>query len=173
MQTIDVLVKFDEIQKKVVAKQELTDEEATFYRDELLMDWEKKKAALEVAKEVELLARTKAVEFMRDPAKAGTTENVELGNGYKAKMKTPINYGFVKKEDGGINKPLIDKALQRIEKTGPVGELVAERLIKWAPSLSLTEYKQLDEKFKKIIDEVITTSEGTPTLEIVEPKAKK
>lgn len=60
-----------------------------------------------------------------------------------------------------------------MKKDGEAGELIAERLIKWTPELSLTEYKQLSDKYRKIIDDVITASEGMPTLEIVEPKAKK
>lgn len=142
-------------------------------RDRLLVDWQAKQAALAAAKEAEMTARKLAVMFMHDPAKSGTTENVELGGGYKAKMKVPVNYGFVKREDGKTDKARIEKALSKIEKDGEAGELIAERLIKWTPELSLTEYKQLSDKYRKIIDDVVITSEGTPTLEIVEPKAKK
>lgn len=142
-------------------------------RDRLLVDWQAKKAALEVAKEAEMDARKLAVMFMHDPSKSGTTENVELGGGYKATMKVPVRYGFVQNADGKTDKARIEKALSKIEKTGQAGELIAERLIKWTPELSLTEYKQLPDNFKKIIDDVIVTSEGTPTLEIKEPKAKK
>ena len=142
-------------------------------RDRLLVDWQAKKAALEVAKEAEMDARKLAVMFMHDPSKSGTTENVELGGGYKATMKVPVRYGFIQNADGKTDKARIEKALSKIEKTGQAGELIAERLIKWTPELSLTEYKQLPDNFKKIIDDVIVTSEGTPTLEIKEPKAKK
>ncbi|QEG09350.1 hypothetical protein PM395_gp56 [Xanthomonas phage Samson] len=142
-------------------------------RDRLLVDWQAKKAALEVAKEAELEARKLAVMFMHDPAKSGTTENVELGGGYKATMKVPVRYGFVQNAEGKTDKARIEKALSKIEKTGQAGELIAERLVKWTPELSLTEYKQLPDNFRKIIDDVIVTSEGTPTLEIKEPKAKK
>lgn len=150
-----------------------TEAEYIAERDRLLVDWQAKKAALEVAKENEIAARKLAVLMMHDPAKSGTTENVELGGGYKAKMKVPVNYGFIKREDGKTDKARIEKALSKIEKTGEAGELIAERLIKWTPELSLTEYKALPDNFRKIINDVIITSEGTPTLEIVEPKAKK
>lgn len=142
-------------------------------RDRLLIDWQNKGAALAAAKEQEMTARKLAVMFMHDPSKTGTTENVELGNGYKAKMKVPVRYGFIQNSEGRTDKKRIEKALGWIESDGEAGELVADRLIKWTPELSLTEYKQLPDRFKKIIDEVIVTSEGTPTLEIVEPKAKK
>lgn len=142
-------------------------------RDRLLVDWQAKKAALDTAKEAELEARKLSVMFMHDPAKSGSTENVELGGGYKAKMKVPVRYGFIQNDAGRVDKARIEKALSKIEKTGEAGELIAERLVKWTPELSLTEYKQLSDKFRSIIDDVIITTEGTPTLEIVEPKAKK
>lgn len=151
-----------------------TDAEFEAERTRLLLDWEAQKTALEVAKEREMIARKAVVNFAFDPNKTSGTERVELGNGYELKAVKKINYGWIKDEAGKLNKKLIDRALEKIEKIGgAVGELVAERLVKWEPSLSLTEYKQLDDKFKKVIDEVIVTSEGAPTLEIIAPKAPK
>lgn len=150
-----------------------TEQAYTVERDFRLMDWQNKKAALETAKQDELQARAAAVIFMHDPSKSGKTETVDLGGGYAAKFKVPLNYGFVKNADDKIDKKKIDAALSKIEKDGALGEHIAERLVKWSPSLSLSEYKTLSEKHKKIIDEVIVTSEGTPTLEIKEPKTKK
>lgn len=141
-------------------------------RDRLLVDWQAKKDALEVAKEQELSARKASVMFMHDPSKSGTTENVDLGGGYKVVMKVPVRYGFIQNEAGRVDKVRIEKALSKIEKDGEVGELIAERLVKWTPELSLTEYKQLPEKYRKIIDDVIITSDGTPTLEIKGPKVR-
>ena len=151
-----------------------TEAEFVAERDRLLLAWEESKKALEVAKEKEMEQRKAVVAFAFDPNKESGTERIELDNGYQAKAVKKVNYGFVKTEDGKLNKAAIDKALAKIEKVGgTVGELIAERLVKWTPDLSLTEYKQLDEKFKKIIDEVIVTSEGAPTLEIIAPKTPK
>ena len=151
-----------------------TEAEFVAERDRLLLAWEESKKALEVAKEKEMEQRKAVVAFAFDPNKESGTERIELGNGYQAKAVKKVNYGFLKTEDGKLNKAAIDKALAKIEKVGgAVGELIAERLVKWTPDLSLTEYKQLDEKFKKIIDEVIVTSEGAPTLEIIAPKTPK
>lgn len=149
-----------------------TEAEFIAERDRLLLAWEESKKALEVAKEKEMEQRKAVVAFAFDPNKESGTERIELGNGYQAKAVKKVNYGFVKTEDGKLNKAAIDKALSKIEKTGPAGELIAERLVKWTPDLSLTEYKQLPEKLKSIIDEVIVTSEGAPTLEIIAPKSK-
>lgn len=142
-------------------------------RNRLLVSWQKKKIELEALKASEIKTRKLIVMFMHNPLKSGTIENVELGGGYKAKIKVPINYGFIKNDEGKIDRARIEKALSKIEKGGEAGELIADRLVKWLPELSLSEYKTLPDKFRKIIDDVIVTSEGTPTLEIVEPKTKK
>lgn len=151
-----------------------TDEEFETERTRLLLLWTQAKEQLEAAKAVEMEYRTAVVNFAFDPNKQSGTERIELGNGYELKAVKKINFGWIKDEAGKLNKRAIDKALEKIEKVGgAVGELIAERLVKWTPDLSLTEYKQLDEKFKRIIDEVIVTSEGAPTLEIIPPKAAK
>jgi len=142
-------------------------------RDRLLAQWEITKKTLERAKEVEMELRKINVAFLSDPAKHKGTENVELGGGYKATMVKKINYGFVKNADGKIDKHAIDDALDAIEEKIESGKLIAERLIKWTPDLSLTEYNQLPDAAKAIIDKVIVTTDAAPTLEIKAPKAAK
>lgn len=153
--------------KKTGEVETYTEEAYQAERNRRLMAWQEAKDALETAKANELSLRVLAVDFMADPEKVGTTENVDLGNGYKAKMKTPLRYGFLKNAEGKLDKAQIDKALSKIEKDGDAGELIAERLVKWTPDLSLTEYKLLSAKHKTIIDSVLVVSEGAPTLEIV------
>lgn len=159
--------------KKTGQVRELTDEQFIAERDKLLVDWQEKQRLLQVAKEAEIEARKACVDFAFDPNKQSGTERIGLGCGYEAKAVKKLNYGFIKTEDGKTDKARIEKALQRIEKDGPAGELIAERLIKWTPDLSLTEYKQLPDKYRKIIDEVVVTTEGTPTLEIIPPKGQR
>lgn len=152
---------------------DLTPQEHIFFRDCLLSQWEEAKKQLEVAKEVEMSLRKQIVSFAFDPDKQSGTERIDLANGYELKAVKKVTYGWVKDYDGNVDKDAIETALAKIEKTGAVGELVASRLVKWNPGLSLTEYKQLDTKFKTIIDKVIVTDSGAPTLEIISPKAPK
>jgi hypothetical protein len=143
-------------------------------RDALFLALDNAKKALEVAKAVEIEARIAAVDFGFDQEKVKGTERIQLGNGYVAKAVKKINYGWLKNADGKVDKDKIEAALQKIEKdAGSVGELIAERLVKWSPELSITEYDKLNEKHRKIIDQVIVTTSGTPTLEIIAPKAAK
>lgn len=160
------------IDKVTGAMTEYTDADFEKVRDQLLVHWQEAKEALEKAKEAEMFLRKKVVDFAFDPNKQSGTENVDLGNGYKLKAVKKLNYGFIKNDENKLDKAAIDKALAKIEKDGAVGELIAERLVKWTPDLSLSEYKLLSDKHKAIIDSVIVTSEGSPTLEIVEPKNK-
>jgi len=64
-----------------------------------------------------------------------------------------------------------------------MGPFIADRLVSWKPTFLLTEYRQLCEdeakgdKFAKsvlnIVNEMLTITEGAPSLEIKEPKVKK
>ena len=90
-----------------------TEAEFVAERDRLLLAWEESKKALEIAKEKEMEQRKAVVAFAFDPNKESGTERIELGNGYQAKAVKKVSYGFVKTEDGKLNKAAIDKALAK------------------------------------------------------------
>jgi len=143
-----------------------------------LKEWEDSKIALQAAKDAEADLRVKFVKFAFDSAKLSGTERIPLHNGYEAKAVKKLNYKFVAPE--GIKVvDAVDKALTQIEALGGEAPFIADRLVKWSADLSLTEYNKLDEggevgkAIKNIINGVIETTEGMPTLEIVPPKAKR
>lgn len=167
-------VEVDRIEKAIEWKGPLSDSEKTFYQTHLLTAWENSKVALERAKVAEMNLRKQIVAFSFDPNKKSGTERIELANGYELKAVKKLNYGFIKNSDGKrVNKLAIDAALTAIEKIDPVGALIAERLVKWDPTLSLTEYNQLSPQMKAEIDKVIVVTDGAPSLEIVPPKGTK
>ena len=142
----------------------------TANRDAKILAWEAAVKALAAAKDAEAALRKEvlAEAFAFDPeALREGTENFELGNGYKLKAVFKISRNLNNENEA------VDKVLSKIEKTGPEGAFIAERLVKWKPELSVSEYKKLPEKFKKMIDEVVTSKEATPSLELVAPKAPK
>lgn len=142
-------------------------------RDFLLQKWEESKTALETAKADEMAARKSFVDFSFDPNKKEGTERIELHNGYEAKAVKKLNYTF-KSYDPNIEvADAVDITLQKLEALSPEGKFVANRLVKWTPSLSLSEYRELNPEFKAIVDTVIETKEGAPTLEIIAPKGSK
>lgn len=138
-------------------------------RDSKIMLWQEAVKRLAFAKEAEAILRKEVLKeaFSFDSDDREGTENVELGNGYKLKAVFKLNRRLNNKDDA------VDKVLSKIEKTGAEGQFIADRLVKWKPELSLTEYKNCPDKFKKLIDEVLTASPATPSLELVEPKVKK
>lgn len=91
----------------------------------------------------------------------GKTHNQPLGNGYVLKGKRPINYK--------VDADKADAALDELSALGNEGSFVADRLVKWEPKLSVSEYGKLTEAQRAIIDKVVTTTPGLPTLEIKEP----
>lgn len=138
-------------------------------RDQLIMVWKQANEDLAAAKEREMQLRLQLAktEFKFDEnALESCTENIELGNGYKLKCEKKISYSLNNKDDA------VDKVLTKIEKSDAEGAFIANRLVRWKPELSVSEYKKLDAKYKKIIDEVVTTKAATPSLTLVEPKAK-
>ena len=141
----------------------------TANRDAKILAWEAAVKALAAAKDAEAALRKEvlAEAFAFDPeALREGTENFELGNGYKLKAVFKISRNLNNENEA------VDKVLSKIEKTGPEGAFIAERLVKWKPELSVTEYKKLPEKFKKLFDEVVTSKEAIPSLELVAPKPK-
>jgi hypothetical protein len=136
-----------------------------------LTAWNAVSVELDRLKLLETHMRKAAVSIYFPTGSEGT-QNYDLGNGYKLKVVKKLNYKFAGNE-------LVDKALDAIAKLGNDGEgkFIAERLVKFDPRLSATEYKALDpkipahKKIKDAIDAVLTITEGTPSLEVVAPKA--
>jgi len=130
-------------------------------RDMAIMSWRNAKQTLDAAKENEMQMRKNLTNLLfPNPVKG--TQRFNLGNGYSIKLVHKLNYK--------LDKDRVEQALDKIEAQGPKGELIAERLVKFTPELSQTEYKLLSEIDKKIIDEVLTVEPGAPTLELEEPK---
>lgn len=131
----------------------------------VMLEWTKAQAALNDAKLNEAVLR-KAVFELKFPNPSEGTQRAELGNGYFLKAVHKINYTLDDK-DGKT-----DKALEELEKTGNEGAFLADRLVSWKPELSISEYRKLAPQYKAIIDTVLTTRPGMPTLEIETPKEK-
>lgn len=156
----------------------LTDWDREFYFRHKLKEWQDAQIALAAAKEKEMELRKVCVALGFDTDKTGTQHH-DLGGGYDAKAVVKMNWGFVKTPDGTkVDKRRIESVLSKIEATGPVGELIANDLVKWTPDLSLTTYNKLLQNeatiaFKAMIDEVIVKTNAAPTLDIIAPKGKK
>lgn len=143
--------------------------------DQLLLEWQKKKDAIEKAKEEEMELRKYIVkrEFPK-PEEGMNTK--DLGEGYQLKAGVKFNYKLA-------DNDVVEDCLNHIAALGNEGPFIADRLVGWTPSFKLTEYRLLCEakdkgeeraiKILDIIEKMLTISEAAPTLEIKEPRKKK
>lgn len=140
-------------------------------RDMLLEAWEHSKVVLERAKETEMELRKASFAYTFVDAKEGTNR-VDLGGGYSLKGVRKVNYKIAASNDQ------VDEAEDKAAKIGNEGTFLFERIITWTPNFSKSEYNKLEEsnpthvEVKKLIDGLIETTDGAPTLEIEAPKAK-
>jgi hypothetical protein len=153
-------------------KKALTVEE----RDALLNKWLSAKNALEQAKDAEMQLRKQIVAdiIQAKPGEKGT-RNFELNAGYKLKAVLKLNYK--------LNNDEVDSTLDRIEKLGEEGKFIVDRIVKFKPELSVSEYNALNDRantgdvmakaFIKELNKILTIEDASPSLELVEPKAKK
>jgi len=143
--------------------------------DQLLLEWQKKKDAIEVAKAEEMDLRKYIVKREFPKAQEGTNTK-ELGQGYQLKAGIKYNYNLA-------DNDTVEDCLNKISKLGNEGTFIAERLVSWTPSFKLTEYRVIQEEASKgekqaqqildIITEMLTIKEAALTLEIKAPKSKK
>jgi|WetSurMetagenome_2_1015567.scaffolds.fasta_scaffold103746_2 hypothetical protein len=137
---------------------------------ELIRNWDAKAKAAKAAVAEERDARAAVVAHVFDGADYGTN-NFDLGNGYTLKYVRSINYTLDTKDvDPNTGASNTDRALDNIRALGNDGQFIADRLVKWKPELSVSEYKLLPNTHKKIIDTVITTKDASPSIEITGPK---
>lgn len=133
-----------------------------------LLAWDHAKKALGAAKALEASLRQEVLkdfyDFGGEADLREGTENLELGNGYKLKATFKLSRKLENKNGETY------KALFAIAENFEGGKLYAERLVKWSPDLSVSEYKKLPADIRAVIDECLTSKAATPSLEIVEPK---
>lgn len=143
--------------------------------DQLLLEWQKKKDAIETAKAEEMELR-KYIVKREFPAKTEGMNNKDLGNGYTLKASVKYNYNLA-------DNDTVEATLDKLSKLGNAGSAISDRLISWKPNFLLTEYRQLQEDKAKgskfaddalnIINSMLTITEAAPTLEIKAPKGSK
>lgn len=139
----------------------------------LLAQHEATKEVLERAKNSEMEARLMLANysFPIGSRKEGVN-NLELADGRTVKLGHKVNYNLVGDNDA------IEKVEEEADKIGNEGTFLIERIITWEAKFSKSEYNKLDpsnpthDKVKKLVDSVLETKAGTPSLEVREPKAK-
>ena len=125
----------------------------------LILEWQAEKAKLDSAKARELELREEIVKRYYDTSTPGT-QNKDLGGGWilKAVVKHTLS---------------LDKDVEKIKAVlNTMPDFISKHLVSWKPSLSKREFDKLEGKHKEDFQALVTTSEATPTLSLVEPKGK-
>ena len=139
----------------------------------LVAQHEAAKAVLEAAKNSEMEARLMVGNYAFPLAgrKEGVN-NLELSDGRVVKLGHKVNYKL------SSDNEAVEKAEDEIDAIGNEGPFLRERIITWEAKFSKSEYNKLNTsnpthaKVKAAIDKVLEVSNGTPSLEVKEPKAK-
>lgn len=151
-------------------------------RDALISSWTTAKADLETIKAREMELRKQVTDLLfPNPVKG--TQRTPLNNGWAIKLVHKVNVKLGdkdKRDDKGdliAVQDQVEAVMDAIEKTGNEGAFLVERLIKTQYDLSESEYKKLTDSgthkaIKKLLDDIIITTDASPSLELEEPKVK-
>lgn len=141
-------------------------------KEQVLQEWLDASAALTKAKDIEMSLRKLAIEqFPELATKDEGTVYAPLANDWKIKA--------VKKKNYNLAASGTDTALTAYEKSAGSPEeygrrqLETEKLVKWKPELSISEYRAASDELKAAIADVLTITDGAPSLELIDPTKKK
>lgn len=135
--------------------------------EELAQFWANAKAKAIAAQQVEREFREACIKrfFPNLPADVTGTKRYTISADAEFKATFSLEYN-VAGEDAA------NGVIGQLEAKGEAGALIADRLFKWKPSLSVTEYKNLPENYKAIVDPILTIKPKSTQVEIATPKAQ-
>ena len=126
-------------------------------RLELLKEWQTTASELARLKKEESILRQQVIDrFSKVSIDHEGTETVML-DGFDLKIRHALNYNL----DDSL---ALRKTISRIGRL--IGDELAERLVIFKPSLSVSEYRKLRPKAKELIDRHIVTAPASKQLEI-------
>jgi len=163
---------------------QLTEEQRKEQENKAIETWLEYRTQLAVVKTNEMTARVTVTGMLFPNPKKGT-QRFPLGQGYAIKLVHNLNYklGDPEKVDPETEGKIkvseqIFELQEKMDEIGPQARLLSDRLIKWNPELSVSEYQKLDvndpiqRQLKDIVDSVLTVEPVAPQLTFEEPKGK-
>lgn len=136
----------------------------------ILKAWSDANDELQAVKYRETQLRMMAFQRNVPDPKEGTN-TLEIGSGFVLKAEYKYNYNLSKvlKNDAKEVIGVLDDSLDVYERETE-DKSAAERLVKWSPEISVTEYKRMkDNAAFRHIAPFLTIKPGMPTLSIVAP----
>lgn len=121
-------------------------------------DWQRAVDALAQWKAYELSLRRIVGEYYFPDARPDGHHTLKLAEGWSLTFDTKMN------------RTLENKRGETSKVASQLPPEVAEKTIGWKPSLKMTGYKKLTDEQKALVDSVMTSKPGTPTLTLVPPK---
>lgn len=135
--------------------------------EQLAKEWWDLQCQLKTLKDMEKKARDAALAANFPKPNEGTN-TAEFNSGPKLKAQYNTKRKFVVPDKVDVPSSIEDKAptvndavdhmIERLRRASNEGAFIAERLVKWSPTISNSEYNELDDKLRKIVDDYISTS---------------
>lgn len=129
---------------------------------DLLASWQAAKTAAANAVLHERELRAKVIETFStetDEMKSGV-ENIDLGfDKWELKITHAVDYKLA-------DIDAVKMALAQIAASHEAGSFIADRLVKWKPEMSASEYKLLEGGQRTIINRVLTIKPASKSIEI-------
>jgi len=127
-------------------------------QNELISRWNHAQNELKAYRELEMDLRKQIVSSLFDASKDEGTDYIELGNGYRLKVVKKLDWKL--KNDNNQ----VDDALEKLD------EGTAAMLVKWTPTLSVSNFKKLSPELQNVFENCLEVKPAAPSLEIVAPK---
>lgn len=121
-----------------------------------IMEWENAKKALDVWKATEMRLRLEIHKEAFNARETPGTESLELGNGYKLKLTAKQTVKVDSREAAETILSILPDHYHD--------------LIRWKAEVSQSVFNKLPAELRSEVENHITISPATPTLEIVAPK---
>lgn len=136
-------------------------------KDALLLAWKtaKQELAASVANERDLRDRVIAAFSTETNEMHSGVENVDLGfDRWILKITHKLDYKLA-------DADAVKAALAQIATSIEGGNIIADRLVKWKPEISVSEYKLLNGGQRSAIDRVLTIKPATKSIELTQKSA--
>lgn len=126
------------------------------------LEWQASHERLQEAKADEAAKRAAAIESCFALKLGAGTHRTNLDRGYILKA--------VVRPKPNISAEQLAPAMKRLRAIGEAASLIADRLIKWTPELSISEWKKMTDKQRKLFARAVTVGASTPSLELQAPE---
>lgn len=120
--------------------------------------WNELQAKLASIKDEEMKLRKEIFEECF-PTPVEGTATVDMPEGWKLKG----NYKLTR----SIDEAALPAVLAELRKH----KVPTDTIITYKPNLSLSDYRKLDPKWQRVLEQALTVKPGAPTLELVAPKS--